>query len=199
MHRNQSDSQIARKEGLRNDSYADPPSRPQRKHMFRDRYEEGEQDEVHVSRPKIRDRRKVVEYEYAEEDEKPRAQGKRTGKIKPSKPVEDDVEEESEEVEEEREEPTARGRKVTEHSEHEDAEPKAKNRYTNSSLALTDWVDGEQQHSDAKQSRLTARSATKPYPGAPHHADHADTLAPQAHVTKSRRNEREVYEDEDEE
>ena len=196
MHRNQSDSQIAKKEGLRNDSYADPPSKPQRKHMFKDRYEEGEQDEVHISRTKIKDRRKVVEYEYAEEDERPRAQGKRAGK-KPSRPVEDDVEEESEE-EEGGEPPITRGRKVTEHSEDEDAEPKAKNRYTKSSLALTDRVEGEQ-HSDARSSRLPARSTTKPYPRA-HHADHADdTLAPQAPATNSRRTRREVYEDDDEE
>lgn len=194
MHRNRSDSQIARKEGLRNDSYADPPSRPQRKHMFRDRYDKGEQDEVHVSRPKTRDRRKVVEYEYTEEDERPRAQGKRTGK-KPSRPVEDDVEEESEA--EGGEPPTTRGRKVTEHSEDEDGEPKAKNRHSKQSLALKDRDDGE--HSDARSSRLPARSTTKPYPRA-HHTDQADnTLAPQAHVTNSRRNGREVYEDDDEE
>ena len=199
MHRNQTDSQIAKKEGLRNDSYADPPSRPQRKDMYRDRYEEGEQDGVHVSRTKTRDRRKAAEYEYVEEDERPRAQGKRTAK-KPSRPVEDDDEEEEEEKEEEegretRAPATARGKVVTEHSEDEDGEPKAKNRYTKSALPLNDRDDDE--GSDARPSKLATRS-TKPYPRA-HNANHADTLAHQARTTNSRRNGRQVYEDDEEE
>ena len=115
MHRNQSDSQIARKEGLRNDSYADPPSRPPRKQIFLDRYEEGERDEVHVSRTRIRDRRN----EYVEEDERPRAQTKRIGK-KASRPVEDEDEEEEEEGGKPPAPPTARDKKSIEHSEDED-------------------------------------------------------------------------------
>ena len=196
MHRNQSDSQIARKEGLRNDSYGDPPSRRPRKNMFRDRYDEGEQDEMHVSRAKTRDRREVVEREYVEVDERPRAPAKRTVK-KPSRPVEEDDEEEVPEEEGEGEPPARGSRKLIERSEDEDedAEPKPRNRYRKSSLvALNDRDEGE--GSDARVSKLPARATTKPSPRS-RNADRADTL-PQAHVSTSRRNGR-GYEDEEEE
>ena len=199
MHRNQSDSQIARREGLRNDSYGDPPSRPLRKNMFRNRYEEGEQDFIHI---KARDRRKIDEREYFGEDERPRAPAKRTGK-KPSRPVEeDDEEEEQPEEEGEERDPPARGsRKVIEHSEvdvDEDAGPKPRNRYGKSSLALNDRDEGEGEGTNARlSSKLAARSATKSYPRA-RNANYADTL-PRAPATNSRRNAREVYGDEEEE
>ena len=197
MHMGKSDSQIAKKQQLRNDSYGDPPSRPQRRNIFRDRYEEGEHDELHVSRTKLRAGRRVYEDEY--EDERHRAQYRRTTKSA-QRPVEEDDDEDEED-----EQPRRRPKMVVQHpedeDEDEDEQPRAKATKKKPPVSEQDDEDeqpkttaskkkppvDDQDDEDelvAKPSKLTTRSANKSVSRSRNQQD-ADTQPPKRRPKKT--------------
>ena len=102
MHGNKTDAQIAKREGLRNDSFGDPPRKQQKKKMSQGYIDRDKEDDPPASKVRANASKKRVEDDY-EKEERGKLVHKRNTK-KGSKPFDKEEEEEEEEEEEKEEE-----------------------------------------------------------------------------------------------
>ena len=188
MHGNKTDAQIAKREGLRNDSYGDPP-RKQQKKMFKDHYDPDEADDLLTSKARAKvSKKSLVDVDY-EEEERGKSFQKRSVK-KASKPVE-----EEENSEEEAIPPQSKRRtKAAPYSDEGDERP---NGYTKTKASSKREEDNELRRSNSmRPTQLERRGSRIPSKARYDEEEDSDARAPRR---KTRNIDKQVSEDDEEE
>ena len=117
MHGNKTDAQIAKRDGLRNDSYGDPPSSTPRKKMFKNHFDPDEADNPRALKARAKALKNRVEDDYEEEERrKPSHNRNRKKDIK--------YVEQEEDSEEEKTSQAMRRARAAAYSEEEEEKPK---------------------------------------------------------------------------